>query len=164
MDSVDNSLLVLASSDTPVLVHDTGTELALRRDSAAIARWAGAQPDDGRLSLLLDQVQGTHDATALHMSMRLPEADAPQPTAAQDILLASAALYGLRRASIARSGQQGLTLHLDITAQAARLRPLLVASADAPLILVIRARPTLPVGVKISMARVCIACNTRRTA
>lgn len=159
MDAVDSSLHILATSATPVLVQDTGTELTLWRNPAAIARWAGTQPDNGQISLLLDQIQGTHDATVLHTSMRLPEADVPQPTAWQEIQLVSAALYGLRRASVARSErQQGLTLLLDITAQVAWLHPLLLASANTPLILVIRTRPTLPVGVQISIARVCIAC------
>lgn len=113
----------------------------------------------GQPSRVADQQpRATHDATALHISMRLPETDAPQPNAWEDILLASAALYGLRRASVAGPEQQGLTLQLDITAQAIRLRPLLLASANAPLILVIRTRPALPAGVTISIARACIAC------
>ena len=156
MDSLGNSLLILASSAKPVLVRDTGTSLALRGDPAAITRWAG-RPDGGPLSLLLDQIQGTHDATALHVSMRRPQADAPQSAASQDILLATAALYGLRLASVS-GAKQGLTLHLDITAHAAWLRLLLLASADAPLSLVIHTRPTLPTGVTISIVRVCIAC------
>ena len=156
MDSGGNSLLLLATSATAVLVQGSGTELELRRDPAAIARWAGARPDDPQLSLLLDQIQGTHDATVLRISMRPPEADAPLPAAWQEIQLASAALYGLRRASVVPP-KQGLTLPLDISAQAGRLRPLLLASANAPLTLVIRTRPTLPVGVAISITRVCIA-------
>ena len=108
MDSVGNSLLILATSATPVLVQESGTELELRRDTAAIARWAGARPDDAQLSLLLDQIQGTHDATVLRISMRSPEGDAQQPTTLQEILLASAALYGLRCASTALP-KQGLT-------------------------------------------------------
>lgn len=149
-------MLILASSAAAVLVQDTGTELALRRDPAAMTRWAGAGPGGGQLSLWLDQIQGMHDATALHISMRRPEADAPQPTAWHDVLLGSAGLYGLRRASVA-GPKQGLTLHLDITAHAAWLRPLLLASANAPLTLVIHPRPTLPADATISIARVCIA-------
>ena len=156
MDSLGNSLLILASSAsaTPVLVQDTGAEPALRGDPAALTRWAG-WPGGGQLGLLLDQIRGTHDATALHVSMRRPEADRARPAASQLSLLATAALYGLRRASVA-APKQGLTLHLDITAHEAWLRPLLLASASAPLSLVIHTRPTLPTGVTISMTRVCI--------
>ena len=156
MDSLGNSLLILASSAsaTPVLVQDTGAEPALRGDPAALTRWAG-WPGGGQLGLLLDQIRGTHDATALHVSMRRPEADRARPAASQESLLATAALYGLRRASVA-APKQGLTLHLDITAHEAWLRPLLLASASAPLSLVIHTRPTLPTGVTISMTRVCI--------
>lgn len=154
MDSLGNSLLILASSATPVLVQDTGTDLALRGDPAALTRWAG-WPGGGQLGLLLDQIHGTHDATALHVSMRRPEPDRAQPAASQESLLATAALYGLRRASVA-GPKQGLTLHLDITAHEAWLRPLLLASASAPLSLVIHTRPTLPTGVTISITRVCI--------
>lgn len=156
MDSLGNSL-ILASSAAAVLVHDTGTEVALQRDPAAITRWAG-QPDSGHLSLWLDHIQGTHDATALHVSMRRLASDAPQPGAGRETLLATAALYGLRRASVA-GAKQGLTLHLDISAHAAWLRPLLLASADTPLTLVIHTRPTLPTGVTISITRVCIAAS-----
>lgn len=154
MDSLGNSLLILASSATPVLVQDTGAEPALRGDPAALTRWAG-WPGGGQLGLLLDQIHGTHDATSLHVSMRRPEADRAQPAALQESLLATAALYGLRRASVA-APKQGLTLHLDITAHEAWLRPLLLACASAPLSLVIHTRPTLPTGVTISITRVCI--------
>jgi hypothetical protein len=155
MDSPENSLLILATTAGPVLVQGSGTELVLRGDTQAITRWADARSDSPQLSLWLDGIQGTHDATALHVSMRRLEADGPS-TAGRETLLGTAALYGLRLASVAGS-RQGLTLHLDITAHAARLRPLLLASVHQPLTLAMEARPVLPAGVTISITRVCVA-------
>lgn len=156
MNVANRPFIVLASSTVPLLLQGAPAGLALRREPAALARWGqGVSVSDKPLSLLLDQVRGTYDAAILHVGMQLPDANAPQSGATRYERLGTAALYGLRLASQGACSR-GLTLILDISALAARLRPLLLTPAATPLALTIDSHPGLPPGKPITIGQVCI--------
>lgn len=72
-------------------------------------------PSGLRVYLLLENIRGTHDATALNVYLDLPQG--AQPGDHRDLLAGSVGLYGLRRSSIPydRESGQGLSFLLDAT-------------------------------------------------
>ena len=73
------------------------------------------EPVGLRIYLLLEHIQGTHDATALNVYLDLPAG--AQPGEHRDLQAGSVGLYGLRRASIPQGleGGPGLSFVLDVT-------------------------------------------------
>lgn len=152
--------VLLASSDDNIAVQAEGIELSLTPApaAAAVAEWAGTLPTGGapgpaiRMHVALEHVRGTNDATVLRVFLRPAE---PQPGhEAGETFLASAGLYGLRRASAPGDGE-GLHCQLDVTAHAALLLRAMRAQAGR-LALAIRPHRPMPEGTGIAIGRVSL--------
>ncbi|MGZ2749377.1 DUF7868 domain-containing protein [Burkholderia stagnalis] len=152
------SLRVIAASDAPILVQGDGVAVPLRIDHAAVAALASEQAahaGDGslfRFYLVLEHVRGTHDATVLQAFLRTQGSTGGGHS--QDTYLASAGLFGLRRAS-ADDSSEGLLYYLDVTSHAALLQRA-TAPVEPHLRVSIRPRQALPGGVAIDIGRICM--------
>ena len=152
--------VLLASSGGSISVQGEGIEFSLKPEpgAAAAAEWAAMRSADGesgpafRMHVALEHVRGDNDATVLRVFLRLAEGQAGQE--ATETLLASAGLYGLRRASAPGAGA-GLDCQLDVTAHAALLVRALSGTAGR-LELAIRPHRPMPTGSAISIDRIGI--------
>ena len=150
--------VLLASSRGAISVQSEGIEFALAPEPAAavLPEWAGllstrAEPGRAiRMHVALEQVRGTHDATVLRVFLQGTEPQAGHEGA--ETFLASAGLYGLRRASAPGDGE-GLHCHLDVTAHAALLARAM-RRTDRGLMLAIRPHRPMPEGVAVSIERI----------
>jgi hypothetical protein len=151
--------VLLASSGGSISVQGEGIEFSLAPEpgaaAAAAAEWAAGLPAGGgpspafRMHMALEHVRGDHDATVLRVFLRLAEPQAGHE--ATETFLASAGLYGLRRASTPGAGN-GLDCQLDVTAHAALLVRALRGTAGR-LELAIRPHRPMPEGAVISIER-----------
>lgn len=150
--------VLLASSRGAISVQADGIEFALAPEPAAavLPDWAGllsagAEPGRAiRMHVALEHVRGTHDATVLRVFLRAAEPQAGHEAA--ETFLASAGLYGLRRASAPGDGE-GLHCHLDVTAHAALLVRAM-RGTDGGLMLAIRAHRPMPEGAAVSIEQI----------
>jgi hypothetical protein len=150
--------VLLASSRRSVSVQSEGIELALAPEPAAavLPDWAGllsagAEPGRAiRMHVALEHVRGTSDATVLRVL--LPGGGPQKGHQAVETFLASAGLYGLRRASAPGDGE-GLHCQLDVTAHAALLLRAMRA-ADGGLLLAIRPHRPIPENAAITIERI----------
>ena len=154
--------VLLASSGGSISVQGEGIEFSLTPEpgAAAAAEWAAMRSADGgpspafRMHVALEHVRGDNDATVLRVFLRLAEGQAGQE--ATETLLASAGLYGLRRANAPGAGAgegEGLDCQLDVTAHAALLVRALSGTAER-LELAIRPHRPMPTGSAISIDRI----------
>lgn len=149
--------VLLASSRGAISVQSEGIEFALTPEPAiaVLPEWAGllstrAEPGPAiRMHVALEHVRGTSDATVLRVFLR--EAEPQTGYEPAETFLASAGLYGLRRASAPGDGE-GLHCHLDVTAHAALLVRAM-HGANGGLTLAIRPHRPMPDGVFISIER-----------
>lgn len=148
--------VVLASSSGSISVQSAGTELSLTPEPAAVAGFvpalaAGGGPGPAiRMHVALENVRGTNDATVLRVFLRLALPSAGDET--EETFLASAGLYGLRRASAPGAGH-GLQCMLDVTSHAALLMREIRSEAGR-LVLAIRPHRPMPEGTAISIERI----------
>lgn len=152
-------LVLLASSRDAIVVQRAGIEVSLTPEPEA-AGWL-AQPAAGgghspaiRMLVTLEHVRGTNDATVLRVFLRSP---APSQGEAAETFLASAGLYGLRRASASGAGD-GLQCQLDVTSHAGLLMQAMRNQA-AHLVLAIRPPRPLPQGTAISIERIRLSAE-----
>lgn len=149
----ETPLRVLAQSKAPVHMSAGDVEVLLERDPMGPPGEAGptdpAGLPDGRWLLLLEGVLGQRDATVLHLSWRQPRSGDGAAPAQPHLPLGSAALYGLRRASLTPA-EPGLTLCVDVTAQRASWLAWW-AQPGLPLELAIRAQPGLTASSALSI-------------
>lgn len=109
---------LLGASQTLREVPGAGFETVLRLEAGAHRNLVehivagGAKP---RVYLLLENIQGTRDATVLNAYLGLPDGALPGEHAG--LLGGSVGLYGLRRASLRHDpdGGSGLSFVLDVT-------------------------------------------------
>lgn len=150
--------VLLASSGDNIAVQAEGIELSLTPEPAAVAEWAGTLPTGGapgpaiRMHVGLEHVRGSNDATVLRVFLRPAEPQAGHEEA--ETFLASAGLYGLRRASAPGAGD-GLHCQLDVTDHAALLLRAMRSQAGA-LMLAIRPHRPMPDGTSISIERISL--------
>ena len=154
--------VLLASSGDNIAVQAEGIELSLRPAPAAaavaVAEWAGTLPTGGapgpaiRMHVALEHVRGTNDATVLRVFLRPAEPQAGHE--AGETFLASAGLYGLRRASAPGAGE-GLHCQLDVTDHAALLLREMRGQAGR-LALAIRPHRPMPEGTGITIGRMSL--------
>jgi tyrosinase len=152
-----DSELVGASSGE-IVVQGPRTDAVVPLDAAAVrellARLGarGSAGSAGHVYLCLDHIRGTHDATVLTVSLRLPEAAAAAP---HTFVAGSVGLYGLRRASVAHAGSpgHGLGFVLDVTPFFESLRATHSSGTDA-LLVSIRAHRGLPAGSSVVIGQV----------
>jgi hypothetical protein len=150
--------VLLASSRGAISVQFEGIEFTLAPEPAAavLPDWAGllsagAEPGRAiRMHVALEHLRGTHDATVLRVFLRVAEPQAGHEAA--ETFLASAGLYGLRRASAPGDGE-GLHCQLDVTAHAALLMRAM-RGRDGRLMLAIRPHRPMPQGAAISIERI----------
>ena len=150
--------VLLASSNGAISVQSDGTEISLAPEpgAAAATEWAEALSAGGgpgpamRMHVALEHVRGDNDATVLRVLLRLAEPQASHEAA--ETFLASAGLYGLRRASTPGAGE-GLHCQLDVTSHAAPLLRAMRGNAGR-LDLAIRPHRSMPAGAAISIGLV----------
>ncbi len=151
---------VLAQNSAPVHMAAGEVELVLQREPLGLADGAGP-PDalslsQGRWLVQLDGVCGSRDATVLHLAWRrtpaVMGAEMGAETPSPFVALGSAALYGLRRASL-ETTEPGLTLYVDASAQRASWLAWW-AQPGLPLELVIRAQPGMTASSALCIQRV----------
>jgi tyrosinase len=155
----DAELLGATSGELPVTGAGAHAWVALdgERPRQLLARLAdpAVETSPERVYLALENIRGTHDAVVLSVFLNLPEGALPGEH--RERLAGSAALYGLRRASLARGGSsgEGLSEILDLTG---RIGELVAADALDPANIRVSIVPNhlLPQGVEITIGRVVI--------
>ncbi len=112
---------LLGASDGPLIVRGRGSQATVKLDSTvrrkvihSLANASETAPPD-RVYLKLENVRGTFDASVLGVYVNLP--DGAMPRDSRKFLAGTAALFGLRRASVKDGphGGQGLSFLLDAT-------------------------------------------------
>jgi hypothetical protein len=147
--------MILACSSQSVLVQSAGIRVRLVLKPTAVARFAPAQTADNgtgvalRMRLTLENVRGANDATVLRVFLQL--AQGAGKTESEETFIASAGLYGLRRASVPVTGE-GLQCNLDVTAYASQLTRAMT-SETGEITLAIRPYRPVPEGTSISIER-----------
>jgi len=115
------SVELLGANEQPLAITGAGASTSVKVDqgvsakvSASFAAAAETKSPD-RVYLNLENVRGTHDASALSVYINLPN-DA-KPGEHPELLAGTVALFGLRRASLkdGQHGGEGLNFVLDIT-------------------------------------------------
>jgi hypothetical protein len=164
------ALLGASAAELEVRQQRTDVRLALRAEAtrrAAAAHAAGAAAG-ARFYLVLEEVRGSFDATALDVLVHLPASSGAGDEAA--FVAGSVGLYGLRRASAANAGGdrgEGLRFLLDVTpfleqvlaapgAAPATATATATAPAAAELVVSLRLRRQLPDGAALSIGRIAI--------
>jgi hypothetical protein len=150
--------VLLASSGETISVQSEGIEVSLTpepgaaaaAERAAVLSAGGAPGPAIRMHLALEHVHGDNDATVLRVFLLLAEPQAGGDVG--EVFLASAGLYGLRRASAPGAGE-GLHCQLDVTSHAALLMRAMSGTAGR-LELAIRPHRPIPEGAAISIARI----------
>jgi tyrosinase len=108
-----------------------------------------------RVYLNLENVRGTHDATALSIFINLPEGSNPGDH--PDLLAGTVALFGLRRASLADGKHVGggLSFLLDISAIVDRMHLDNALNTDNLRVMIVPNRPVSD-NAQITVERVSI--------
>ncbi len=112
---------VLGVSPSNIVIHRARSEVRLQLNPGALQRLsAGFSAEAGqhaveRVYLALKGIQGTQDASALTIRLRLP--DEPDSDSAPRFNAGAVGLYGLRRATVANAShaEPGLRSVLDVT-------------------------------------------------
>jgi tyrosinase len=128
-------------------------EVRDRVSASLAARSLESVPD--RVYLNLENVRGTHDATALSVFINLPEGS--NPADHPDLLAGTVGLFGLRRATVA-SGQHvggGLNFLLDISPIVDQLHLGGALNTDALRVTIVPNRP-MPDDSNVVVGRVSI--------
>lgn len=147
---------VLAQTSAPVHMAAGEVDVVLPRAPQGQPGEAGL-PDaislsQGHWLIQLDGVCGSRDATVLHLAWRRTPAVKGAETASPFLSLGSAALYGLRRASL-ETTEPGLTLCVDASTHRASWLAWW-AQPGLPLELVIRAQPGMTATSALCIQRV----------
>jgi tyrosinase len=114
---------------------------------------ATSAPD--RVYLSLDNVRGTHDATALSIFINLPEGSSPADH--PELLAGTVGLFGLRRATMAdgRHVGGGLSFLLDISAVVDQLHLQNALDTDTLRVTIVPNR-AVPADAEITVGRLSI--------
>jgi hypothetical protein len=139
---------VIGETPGEVVVHGVRTDIRVKLSPGVMA---GTGAPAERVLMALEGIRGTHDATVLSVSLRLP-ADVSSDQD-QEFRAGSLGLYGLRRAS-AGSGQ-GRRAILDATPFFRALTPTSASLVDE-IIVSIQLRRELPPGETIVIGRVVL--------
>jgi tyrosinase len=156
-----NAVELVGANDAPLPIKGSGASTTVQLDtevrqkvahSLAIAAETSA-PD--RVYLNLENVRGTHDATALSAFINLPEGS--DPADHPELLAGTVGLFGLRRASLADGKHLGggLSFLLDISPIVDRMQLDNTLNTDTLRITIVPNRP-VPDGAEILVGRVGI--------
>lgn len=144
------TLLQGARVDAQLTLEPTAVH-TLQRLAATKLAGAGA-----RVYLCLENIQGTHDATVLNISLRLPDAAASAPgLSSRAFPVGGIGLYGLRRASVGAeaSPARGLQHLLDVSAFVEQVGADLLLRTAA-LVVSIEVHRALAAGSSISIGQI----------
>jgi tyrosinase len=160
-ESVRNSVELVGANDGPMSIRGSGASTTVQLDTEVRQKVAhslsvaaeNSAPD--RVYLNLENVRGTHDATALSIFINLPEGSNPGDH--PDLLAGTVALFGLRRASLADGKHVGggLSFLLDISAIVDRMHLDNALNTDNLRVMIVPNRPVSD-NAQITVERVSI--------